>query len=63
MSWAAFKKGFRDLRDPPYLRNMTPEQRQKRRRDAERHVSDYWLFLKAIEPKPPPTRKSKTEPK
>jgi hypothetical protein len=44
VSWRGFKKGLRDIINPRYLRDLTPEQREERRERQWREGHGYINF-------------------
>jgi hypothetical protein len=50
MSWRGFKRGLDDLLHPPYLRDLTPEERAERAWRGNRNSEAWWFFEAADKP-------------
>jgi hypothetical protein len=49
MSWKGFKRGLSDVFNPPYLRDLSPTEREQRTRRRWRN-SELFFFFQALEP-------------
>lgn len=56
MSWQGFRRGLDELFHPPYLRDMSADEKAERRRRSWRH-SELFFFFQSAEPQPRDTAK------
>ena len=44
MGWKGFRKGVDEILHPPYLRGMTPKEKEHRERRSWRHSELFYFF-------------------